>query len=192
MIRVVFPIFLLLLCSCSGGTSDFHSELKNKDWYCNSKMEITKDTFSDSRNLYKIQIPDSWWTIENLVDTIHGVVSIDSSASEMFLEGIAVTTLNMGGKSFIQYVKSEFDIYTNRGNIDLYEYGRSKLKNDDTYWFLFESQENDTLNMMNYNLYVEKPDSDTCFLLSSYVDKKENWKTKLCSKKKYLYTFQKL
>lgn len=192
MIRVVFPIFLLLLCSCSGGTSDFDSGSKNKDWSCNSKAEVAKDTFSDSHNLYKIQIPNSWWTIENLVDTIHGVVSIDSTASEMFTEGIAVTTLNMGGKSFIEYVTNEFNIYKNRGNIDLYQYGRSKLKNDDTYWFLFESQENDTLNFMNYNLYVEKPDSDTCFLLSSYVDKKENWKMRLCSKKKYLYTFQKL
>src|SRR5690554_373948 len=173
MIRVVFPIFLLLLCSCSGGTSDFHSELKNKDWYCNSKMEITKDTFSDSRNLYKIQIPDSWWTIENLVDTIHGVVSIDSSASEMFLEGIAVTTLNMGGKSFIQYVKSEFDIYTNRGNIDLYEYGRSKLKNDDTYWFLFESQENDTLNMMRSEEHTSELQSRPHLVCRLLLEKKK-------------------
>jgi hypothetical protein len=192
MIRAIFPIFILILSSCSNRLSDFDSDLKNEDWSCNSKAQIEESTFTDCLKLYKNQVPDSWWTLENLVDTIHGVVSFDTTNSEMYRQGISVTTLDIGDIKFKQYVENEHRIYTSREKLDLHEYGVSKINSEDSYWFVFESQDIDTLHLVNYCLYVEKEDAGTCFLLRAFVNKEKNWRQRLCLLKKYLHTFEKL
>lgn len=59
------------------------------------------------------------------------------------------------------------------------------------FWFLVESQE-DSIISKNYFLYLNKENSDTCYILHSILYDEKKWKTQFCDPKECLYTFKKL
>lgn len=181
-----------MLISCTTNQSKFNSGLKISDWQCKLSAPMDTETYTDSKGLFKIQIPNGWWTHEGLLDTLHGISSVDSTLDLENTACISLVILNTEYNSFLEYVKNEHRILKNRDNINLKEYGQSSRVSDSAYWFLFKSQESDSTVAHNFMLYLSQENSDTCYILHSLVFGENEWENRLCNVKENLFTFEKL
>ena len=189
-----FLILIFFLISCSNNHNTFEQGLSSKDWICDSKnlTDTLSISYTHSKELFRIQTPYGYWTNEDLLDTIYGLVTVDTIYDYKNTTGISILVLSTNGKTYFEYIENEYNIFRDRETISLLEYGKSTKFENCSYWFLIESEEPDSLISLNYLIYIDNKNANTVSLLHSFVYGDIEREKRLCRLKEYLYTFEKL
>lgn len=183
-------IVLLSFYSCSN--SQFDAGVNGKDWECESVELFNSIDYVDGKSSFRIQLPHNFWTEENLLDSIHGVVGVDSTKSQDETTVISIVTLSKNGKSFYEYVKGEFEIIKDRDNLEIIDSGRSLKFQDSTYWFLIRNEGTEESTSHELIFYQNQSSTDKCFIIHGIAFGEFNWEKRLCMVGKCLYSFEQI
>ncbi len=192
-IAAIIVIALTIIINACNIKQDNINGLKLTEDFCECSIENLypdRKLFIDCDHKFSIELPKDWMFIENLIDTVKGVVASDTTIN-FYKNGIVgICEYHTHFTSLLDYFTAEVKNHDSDNEYNIVEIGKININGLESFWTLYEAVNDEFGNHKSIIYYVQRNKSDTFYLLETTIYESENYKEKFCQLRSIIETFK--